>query len=320
MTHGTLDWCNVSCATGFAHRVLQLGIVGCGLLITGCGGSSETSQVSSEPAGSAGSTDVAMADPSMSESMMRSSEMSDSTMDQSMEHGSPEASGDMTQTAGDTASVSDISDSERAAMTATSDPESDPALSSSQASSDAERAAMFASTDPAASTATDPGAETAARSEAMLAGESGSPGAGNAGADAERAAFAADAGESSADGSAGRDGAGSAPEPPADSPDYPAFKVVMGLMQGNDESLKEFVSTTGRGLIEKIRSGSLTTDEKDDLKKTFAQPKLVGQPRTINGSRTVTLNSGDQVISIVSKKQGADWKVSSITIKAARKR
>ena len=94
----------------------------------------------------------------------------------------------------------------------------------------------------------------------------------------------------------------------------------MGLMQGKHEGLKEFVSTTGRGLTEKIRSGSLTTVEKDDLKKTFAQPKLVGTPRTIRGSRTVTLNSGSQVITLVSKKQGSDWKVSSISIKAAKKR
>ena len=94
----------------------------------------------------------------------------------------------------------------------------------------------------------------------------------------------------------------------------------MVLMQGNHEGLKDFISTTGRGLTEKIRGGSLTIAEKDDLKKTFAQPQLVGTPRTIRGSRTVLLNSGGQVITLVSKKQGASWKVSSISIKAASKR
>jgi hypothetical protein len=94
----------------------------------------------------------------------------------------------------------------------------------------------------------------------------------------------------------------------------------MGLMKGEHDGLKEFVATRGRGLIEKIRSGSLTTAEKADLKTTFAQPQLVGKPRTIRGSRTVTLNSAGQVISLVSKKQGSAWKVSSISIRPAKKR
>lgn len=115
-------------------------------------------------------------------------------------------------------------------------------------------------------------------------------------------------------------GGGQAKEPPADSPDYPAFKLVLGLMQGKHDGLKDYVSTRGRGLIEKIRGGSLTTEEKNDLKKTFAQPQLVGIPRTIRGSRTVTLNSAGQIITLVSKKQGSAWKVSSISIRAAKRR
>jgi hypothetical protein len=94
----------------------------------------------------------------------------------------------------------------------------------------------------------------------------------------------------------------------------------MGLMEGKHDGLKDHVATRGRGLIEKIRGGSLTSAEKDDLKKTFAQPQLVGTPRTIRGSRTVTLNSAGQVITLVSKKQGTEWKVSSISIKAATNR
>lgn len=94
----------------------------------------------------------------------------------------------------------------------------------------------------------------------------------------------------------------------------------MGLKDGKYDGLNKMVSTRGRGLIEKLRSGSLTKTEKDDLKKQFASPKLVGPPRTIRGSRTVMLNNGTELITIVSKKQGADWKVSSITIRAAKKK
>jgi len=94
----------------------------------------------------------------------------------------------------------------------------------------------------------------------------------------------------------------------------------MGLKEGKYDGLNKMVSTRGRGVIEKLRKGSLTKTEKDDLKKTFASPKLVGQPRTIRGNRTVTLNNGTQRITIVSKKQGSDWKVSSISIRAAKKK
>jgi len=94
----------------------------------------------------------------------------------------------------------------------------------------------------------------------------------------------------------------------------------MGMREGKYEGLGDMVSSRSRGLIEKIRNGSLTKEEKEGFKKTFAEPKLVGQPRTVRGSRTITLSNGEQIITIVSKKQGSSWKVSSLSVKAAKKR
>jgi len=315
------------CMTAFTRRVLLVGFVGIGLAIAGCGGggdaSSETPQATSDSAESTQSPDMAMNDPAMNDPAMMGggAEMDDpSTEDAMMAEmngagGSGEEFGDTG--IGDTASGhaeegGDASDptTDDALMAAQMEAEaagtegaSDPSLTDATAA--AQMAAAGAGTDPA----DDPtlGDSTQAAQMAAAGGANGEFGEGTESGD-----FGPD--------SNGSNGGGAAKEPPADSPDYPAFKIVMGLMQGKHDGLKEFVSTRGRGLTEKIRSGSLTKTEIDDLKKAFAQPQLVGTPRTIRGSRTVTLNSAGQVISLVSKKQGSDWKVSSISIRAAKKR
>jgi len=173
--------------------------------------------------------------------------------------------------------------------------------------------AQLAAADAAENSAGEPGSDPAEMAAEMAEAAAN----GEFGAGGESGEFGEGPGDLGGPDGGGR---GKAQEPPTDSPDYPAFKVVMGLMEGKYDVLKEHVSTRGRGLIEKIRGGSLTKEEKDDLKKTFAQPQLVGTPRTIRGSRTVTLNSAGQIISLVSKKQGSAWKVSSISIRAAKKR
>ncbi|MGZ0162636.1 MAG: hypothetical protein ACKVII_01885 [Planctomycetales bacterium] len=320
------------CMTAFTRRVLLVGFVGIGLAVAGCGGggdaSSETTQTTSDSSTSAAPADMAMNDATMNDSAMMGAgtEMNGpSTQDAMMAEmngagGSGEEFGDTG--IGDTAlghaeeggGASDPTTSDalmaaqmeaRAGETATA---SDPSLVDATAQAQMAAAAAGAGTDPAS----DPslGDSTQAAQMAAVAGGAN----GEFGAGTESGGFGPDSN------GAGSNGGGAAKEPPADSPDYPAFKIVMGLMQGKHDGLKEFVSTRSRGLTEKIRSGSLTKTEIDDLKKTFAQPQLVGTPRTIRGSRTVTLNSAGQVISLVSKKQGSDWKVSSISIRAAKKR
>ncbi len=310
-----LDGRVVFCMGEFIQRFTLAGFVCCGLVITGCGGSGETPTATTDSSDGANSADMASMDPAMMDSSMSDPAMTgagmddpsmddpsmdDPSMDDSMEESMDYPEGDAF---GDTS----LGHGEDPA----SDPDGDLSLAS------AEMEAEMATTEVAASesgeiTLSDPNSDPAAMSDEMaaLAGD-GEFGPGSEGGEFE-----------GGPGSPGSNGAGGskAQEPPADSPDYPAFKVVMGLMQGKHDGLKGHVSTRGRGLIEKIRSGSLTATEKDDLKKTFAQPQLVGTPRTIRGSRTVILNSAGQVITLVSKKQGSAWKVSSISIRAAKKR
>lgn len=328
-----LDRRTVSHDSSFGRLFMLLGVLGCAFMISGCGSSSSTPQETSNSAGGTESADPATADATMSAEMSTDSTMDPSTMNQadmqqSMEHGAAEPFEDTTLAADDTST--EVGFSETDAASTTTDPATDPnevamreaeladsastdTLDPAAGTVDPNEAAMRAAD--AAGTATDTAVAASNPNEAaMLAAGTVDPAAAT-----DPSSFGAE-GEGTDPSANGNGGAGQAQEPPADSPDYPAFKVVMGLMQGKHDGLKEFVSTTGRGIIEKIRSGSLTKAEKDDLKKTFAQPQLVGQPRTIRGSRTVNLNSGGQLISIVSKKQGSDWKVSSITIRDARKR
>lgn len=306
------------CPTALMHRVLLFGVIAAGLFATGCGGSDETPEAASDSASETSSAEASMPDPAM----MNSPEMNDPSMDASMDPSMDESmamamadGGEFGDTSlGEGEAGDEFLDSEREAMMANAGSAADPSLSGSDPGLETDRAEMMAEAEAAAGDTTDPGAldaEMAAEMEAQAGlQEPGSP----------DGSEGFGPGDPSEPGRPGGGGGGKAQEPPADSPDYPAFKVVMGLMKGEHDGLKDFVSTRGRGLIEKIRSGSLTKEEKDDLKTTFTQPQLVGTPRTIRGSRTLTLNSGGQVITMVSKKQGSAWKVSSISIRAAKKR
>lgn len=303
----------------FSRRVLLAGFVGIGLAIAGCGGgdeATETAPATSDSSESTASTDMAMNDPDMMDPAMMGGgvETGDPSTEDAMMAQMDDATG---EEFGDTG-VGDTELGHAEEGGDASDPSTDDALMAAQM--EAETEGTGAASDPSLADS------TAAAQMAAAAGEPGAddPTLGDSTEAAQMAAANGEFGEGTDNTELGPvsngSGAGAAKEPPADSPDYPAFKIVMGLMQGKHEGLKEFVSTRGRGLTEKIRSGSLTKAEIDDLKKTFAQPQLVGTPRTIRGSRTVNLSSAGQRITLVSKKQGSDWKVSSISIRADKKR
>ena len=329
MAFRNLNRCVELRMTAFAHRVLLIGCVGIGFAVAGCGGSSETQQTTSDASSEDASADMAMSDMAMSDEAMMggSSEMNDPSMQGSMDSAMAQESGEQFADVG----LGDTSvghgeeggefgsEGEGLAGPGTDEAAMEAEMAAAETSAngepggdDANIEAQMAAAEAAANSAGEPGSDPAEmEAEMAAAGANGEFGPGSEGGE-----FGEGPGEPGPNGGGG----GKAQAPPADSPDYPAFKVVMGLMEGKHDGLKEHVSTRGRGLIEKIRGGSLTTEEKDDLKKTFAQPQLVGTPRTIRGSRTVTLNSAGKVITLVSKKQGSAWKVSSISIRAAKKR
>jgi len=311
MAFRNLNRCVAPSMRAFAHRVLLIGCVGIGFAVAGCGESSETPQATSESSSEDVSADMTMSDEAM---MGGSSEMNDPSMQGSMDSAMEEG---MAHEADEEFADAGVGDTSLGHGEEGGEPGSEGEFagegSTDPGSDEAMMEAQLAAADAAENSAGEPGSDPAEMAAEMAEAAAN----GEFGAGGESGEFGEGPGDLGGPDGGGR---GKAQEPPTDSPDYPAFKVVMGLMEGKYDGLKEHVSTRGRGLIEKIRGGSLTKEEKDDLKKTFAQPQLVGTPRTIRGSRTVTLNSAGQIISLVSKKQGSAWKVSSISIRAAKKR
>lgn len=323
--------------------MIVLGFLGCGLLVGGCGGSSDAPQTSSSSGSSdepavAAMSDPAMADPAMADPAMASAGMSSSMPGLETDPAITESSTDPSLSTipdpaaeiGDTASSTGTDPALTAGSFESTSSGVDPATLSSTGSTSNISAPGLTTSDPTTDPALlAPGTTTPAFGS-TIPGSTPSPDSTDASAistpttsgdpAATGAAEAATPGDPVLGGGAEAGGGAKAQEPPADSPDYPAFKVVMGLMQGKYDDLDKLVDSKGRGLIEKIRSGSLSPTEKDDLKKTFKEPQLAGQPRTVGGSRTVTLRGNGQLITIVSKKQGANWKVSGITIREDKKR
>lgn len=121
-------------------------------------------------------------------------------------------------------------------------------------------------------------------------------------------------------GGPGEGGGGAAAAPPADAPEFPAYHLVMGLMQGKYENMKDFVSRRARGDLQKIGAGRLTEAEKAEFKEVFAQPQLAGQPRNTRGGRQIVLRSGEKMITILVKKEGEKWRVAELSIREARRR
>jgi hypothetical protein len=91
-------------------------------------------------------------------------------------------------------------------------------------------------------------------------------------------------------------------------------------MQGKYDDMSKYVSTRARGQLQKIGAGKLSEGEKTDLKKTFAQPQLAGQPRNARGGHQIVLKSEGKTITILTKKEGTDWKVAELSIREASRR
>jgi hypothetical protein len=118
----------------------------------------------------------------------------------------------------------------------------------------------------------------------------------------------------------GAGGGGASQAPPADSPVFPAYQLVMGLMQGKYEDMNKYVSARAKGQLQKIGAGKLSEGEKAELKKTFAQPQLAGKPRNTRVGHQIVLKSDGKTITILAKKEGKDWKVAEMSIREASRR
>jgi hypothetical protein len=107
--------------------------------------------------------------------------------------------------------------------------------------------------------------------------------------------------------------------PPEDSPAFPAFHLVMGLMNGKPADIGKYVGKRATGDLATIRTGKLSAKRVAELKATFARPTLISQKR-ISGGTQINLRSGEQVINITVKKEGGAFKVSDMKIRKSSSR
>jgi hypothetical protein len=117
----------------------------------------------------------------------------------------------------------------------------------------------------------------------------------------------------------GSPGGGTPQAPPKDAPEYPAFMLVSGLIKGEAKGLDEFVSARGIGILKKISTGQIGEADLKEMKEKLANPTLVGAPRNTRGGRQLVLRSGDNMITILVKKEGGGYKVAEFKIAAARR-
>ena len=114
-------------------------------------------------------------------------------------------------------------------------------------------------------------------------------------------------------------GSGDAPQNPqsqAGTAEFAAESIVVQILKGEASGLEDFISPKCKGVLGDIRDGKATEKQIDDLKKQFAGVKGVGT-KTESGVKVLTLRNADNsTITVRVKKEGEDFKVIEMTIKA----
>ena len=91
---------------------------------------------------------------------------------------------------------------------------------------------------------------------------------------------------------------------------------MIQALKGDTSGLAEFISPKCKGPLGDIRDGKATEKQLEDLKKTFTGVKGVGM-KTENGVKVLTLRNADNsTITFRVKKEGEDYKVFEMTVKA----
>jgi len=91
---------------------------------------------------------------------------------------------------------------------------------------------------------------------------------------------------------------------------------VIQILKGEASGLADFISPKCKGVLADIRDGKATEKQIDDLRKQFTGVKGVGA-KTENGVRVLTLRNAENLtITFRVKKEGEDFKVIEMTVKA----
>lgn len=88
-------------------------------------------------------------------------------------------------------------------------------------------------------------------------------------------------------------------------------------MRGDVSGLEEYISANCKGVLGDVRDGKATEKQIEDLKKVFTGLKEGSKPRNENGTWSLSVRNADNAtISFKVKKQGEDYKVLEMTVKA----
>lgn len=91
---------------------------------------------------------------------------------------------------------------------------------------------------------------------------------------------------------------------------------MIQALKGDASGLEDFISPKCRGVLGDIRDGKATEKQIEDLKKVFAGIKGIGA-RNDNGAKVLTLRNADNsTITFRVKKEGEEFKVIEMTVKA----
>ncbi len=120
-----------------------------------------------------------------------------------------------------------------------------------------------------------------------------------------------------APGAVGGPGGSQSPQSPPGTFGFPAEKVAFNLMRGDITGLEEFISAKCKGPLGDVRDGKATEKQIEDLKKTFTGLKEGSKPRNEGGAWSLSVRNADNaIISFKVKKEGEDYKVIEMTVKA----
>lgn len=98
---------------------------------------------------------------------------------------------------------------------------------------------------------------------------------------------------------------------------FPAYHVVLALNKGEVAGLSKYISATARGTLGNLRNGQASEKELADFKEAFAKPSMPTS-KSKSGETTITLPSGDFVITMRVKKERTSFVLTSLTFRKGK--
>ncbi len=117
-------------------------------------------------------------------------------------------------------------------------------------------------------------------------------------------------------GAAGSGGAPQNPQSQAGTAEFAAESIVIQILKGETSGLSDLIHSKCKGVLGDIRDGKASEKQIEELKKQFVGVKGIGS-KMENGAKVLTLRNADNAtITFKVKKEGEDFKVIEMTVKA----